>query len=413
MPSAAIMQGTGATSSAAHPYSLEVSGRDLITQVDRRSIRVYRTLEGSSVSTMSFRVENTDNTLDFSGMWGRALSGHGSGYGAAWSMQPVLFHDHTTNRTLFRGFVDGLRMGSAYAGGTFIEVRAVGISTMMDRLIIVQDVTIDRTKYAGPLAMVSALLALVPTQGVLFIKPIGAEWDGVYMVGSQTISAGTTLRTALLSLLEELGGTPSVLYADDVDGGVYVYTTGDDRGSAPKNIDYAPSGGGEVAAEELVYDLELGDFRNTIYIDSATAAGKGWVQRLMIESGDPTISQFVTQTYLRDDASTTAATRDVLGDRSLRGTHTALEGALTVRVTGAYNWGLDQVTVLDYFEFVPFHSAEHRITGIGLTFDAGGDPVYDLSLAIEGAVSVTSRITPVPVGTRAATVMSKKYRPAT
>ena len=284
----ALLRGTNAVTSDAHPYSLWLSGVDIINAVDRTSIAIDQAGDISDSSAMTFDlVDATGATYGWSPFW---FTSAALRFGSL-----VQFYDHTRGTMHFAGWVANVRIAYDGKRGIRSTVRCIGYESIMDWCVAITDLIIPEVNAstATSTTVGEAIQMAVAHIGSRHLSAFGGTsydsasaktvdieggaGDPGVLVSDVTISAGTSLRSAIGSILASADlSTHAFAWVDML--GRIVVSTG--IGSAPYNFDSSPTGG-EIAPQAIEATFDSARFVSRVYIKGSTAAGTNWYSELV------------------------------------------------------------------------------------------------------------------------------------
>lgn len=298
MPLAAAVA-TQLTDHSARPYELVQNGVSVLTtSVPIETIRLMEAGPGA-VSTLDY---------DF---WDP------SGTGSLQDDMPVEMIDVANGVPIFRGYVDTYAPSPAFATGRTFRVSCVGVESWLDWLIL----PVDYTPVVGPTPLEDEIIRLVMSLNGPLRAVVGATSTAAtpvaYLLNKEsapgatggwglgfgglfppaTISAGTSLREALRSMISQVGWSPwpsmpsrpsgseippAVSVTVDYNLGLRVWGSqwGPD-GSAHAPDDYATLTVADIvgvtkATTSLSYERQSGDIYREVYVAGVDAASSGW-----------------------------------------------------------------------------------------------------------------------------------------
>lgn len=397
---AALALGTGAASSAAHPFNLEINGVDVIASANMDSIRVEMPGPGTNGS---FEVDLWDPTATLSiSEW-----------------DEVRFIEHAATRPiLFGGFVQSVRYSAWAVTGRTVSLRCVGYGILLDKKVLLADYTglsagifVSRhlvslvNRYGGRVTATCAGDAL--TGGPWYTTAVhgvsdpsddytdpGYAWfaGNVDSTTAYTLDADQTLRSAM-DMLSSSGNwldavDPATLPAPItywVDSAARVmafpempsthvlatHTAAQYDGGTVPGLSVTPSAG-TYRVVALAVEREDTDRITAAHIQSSTAAGTGtYYGPSLARAGD---LYAVTQ----DDTSLTAADVATKGAGIVRTTTAAtMRASIALQATAPLDvWPGRNIRVTD--ARVGLAGEDWRMTGCRVTFGEGGARTYEV-----------------------------------
>lgn len=375
---AALALGTGASPDEWHSYSFWVDGLDLTDYMDHTSLRIDMTALASDNSRASFRIINYDGSLDFDDYWG--IADPYLGCSVAYPLRHVQVHDHERDVPLFGGYVMSMRMGLLAPNRSYIDLDCVGYSLFLDASWTREDLAFDAGTdlYTAVQSVLGQGIHGDLTWAAGTFDVIGGD-PSVSNVGTlgepAAITAGTTFRQAIIAL----AGASNVgigLWVDNyrrvcvlpdnwwVTGPVTTYGTG------------TLLGPGYYDPEHVEVTFDFSEYSRNIYIDSATADGRGWYEGRQVGTGygppqgvhtyDPIpIDSTVTM-----DSSTAPAEVITFGRWHLAEKQSRAYATVAITTTGPYPWFLGYKVKFGYPQLTSV-DAVYVLTGFALTIPPG------------------------------------------
>lgn len=166
---AALALGTGAATSAAHPYSLWVDGRDVIAAVPWQSISVTTSAATGTRGSLRFTIADPLNAI----------------VGSISNDAEVVFWDHTNDVPVFGGFVIGIRKTSSYATGLRAEIDVTDYGVLLDEAFVT-----GFTPGADGAAVGTLVQSLVANHAAL--TALGNVGDGIQSALGLTVEVNDT-----------------------------------------------------------------------------------------------------------------------------------------------------------------------------------------------------------------------------
>lgn len=394
MSTPAVFVALGVAGPTTKAYSFWIDGNDLVNYLDWHNVRIEKTLEPGENSRASFRIENIDGTLDMSDFWGTDWSGGTSG-AAAFPLREVRLYDHTHQEPLFGGYVVGMRMGIQQANKSYIELDCVGYGWLLDATFTTVALTYLELEELTPCIM--SVIGHAGLRGGIRVAepPVFVEVDptnggmsnpGNALFWDVTIPAFTTLRAAIMMLINA-SGLQFGLWVDDFKRLVLLDNSNNSQGAGP-----VATFGTTTGAESLELVVDFAEYASNVYVDSATAAGRGWYQGRMIAFPDGTESAAQPQdastyqpiavdAYLSKDESIDEFTNHVVGQSEIAAHQHGLIPTYTVTDSGTFGWRIAHTTHVDYAQLRAGASSSLVIvTGLRMSFLRPDNPLFELRL---------------------------------
>jgi len=267
--------GTGATSSAAHPFSLTIQGIDVIDMVPMQTITVTTSI--ASNATMDFTIEDRGNALVIP-----------AGYA------DILFTDHTNAEIVFSGLVIGVEVRGLEIGRE-ITVRCVDYGYLLESRNFHPSLAwgggstgnvdpIVQRYCAATLPGPITAMAASPSAG----SPSGDGRISLpgWILGAGQTEQGGTLRGALenlagnfynISLIPDfMGAASDVAIFVDPERRLNVWPLTGNAGAAPKTIVETAPAANEINAENIAVQTDYTQVRSHIWITDSDTAGKDY-----------------------------------------------------------------------------------------------------------------------------------------
>lgn len=386
MPTAAIMRGTSAAGSGAHPFNLEVNGTDLIGRVPLESITYDQPGPGSNGS-MTFEVTDPTRTLTF----------------AAWDHVRLIEHA-AARSVLWGGFVASVSRRPAFGTGRIFTIECVGYGVLLDRRVVVDFMAPQNTsamKIPDGIQAAATVwgngiecYAYTPTNPADYTGDVtktlfmpdpggsGADWQQPFLAFD-----GLTLTDTLRGVIETWGEfgadltPPKVGQYDEwppigflywVDSYKRLHAFWDKptvasgyQGDAPQPLtDALPVA--NYAVTSLSFEEDNADLTHGVYV-IGSGAGLGWAQ-LTISRPDALASAEL-QDIANNSLSTTAPKRDAFGRGYVDARQsTTVRGTLTTE--DSQPWTVGQKLTLTNTA-LGIAAEEYRITAVRVQFMRG------------------------------------------
>ena len=293
--------GTGATTAAAHPFSLTIQGIDMIDAVPRDSISVSTSL--ASNATMDFTIEDRDNSIVIPSGYADVLLTEHAVASALMAFEPTAFEPTAfevsagtvpTDQILFSGLIIGTEITSLGIG-RMIGVRCVDYGYLLDSRNFHPplawgggstgdvDPIVQRYCAAGLPGPITAMAAS-PSNG----SPSGDRRVSLpgWILGAGQTEQGGTLRGALgnladnfynISLLPDyMGAASDVAIYVDPERRLNVWPLTGNAGAAPKTIVETAPAANEVNAENVTAQIDYTQVRSHIWITDSGTEGSDY-----------------------------------------------------------------------------------------------------------------------------------------
>lgn len=248
MPTPAVLYGASLVSATLYPYSITIGSTEVAPGNAELESLEFTESGDDQAGTMVCRLWDPNMTLTIT------------------EEQVVQVHDNTLGAQVFLGFV--LRRWAEQEGpGRYINIEAVGVSRMLDELLVPREVR--------PIESDQARVAFL--WGAYAKYPLGPEMSLVALTNAAMPAddlVGMTLRTALTQTAGLAGGSTQY-FVDSL--GRLVWRSGAGVSTAPFNINVAPTpGGGNIAPVDLKVTRD-GVIKNRYYVRAATEDASVWV----------------------------------------------------------------------------------------------------------------------------------------
>jgi hypothetical protein len=382
MAGAGVLVALGIAGPTTKSYSFWVDGLDLVGYMDWPRARVEMRARAGDSSRASFTLQNIDGTLDFSDRWGKART---DGVPMAYPLIEVRLYDHVHQEPLFGGYIVNMRTTIMGAVLTTIELECVGYSWLLEATFLPSDLTVG-----GPSVPLSDCIQSVigiaglrdgiHSNGPGTVGNGGAAPsldDGIFANTPITLTAGTSVRSAIMQLANATTHGLGV-YVDNWKRLVVVGDSLFDDTNRP-----VTTFGSSVGTEVLEQTFDFADYASNIYIDSTTAAGRGWYGNSALDqdllegiTGWTYAGPAVDARSTRDD-STTEEFVQFYGLFEIISRQLGMAGAYRLRKSGLFGWRLYQSVTLAYPQL---SAGNFRVVIVGytLTFERPDWPVFDL-----------------------------------
>ena len=371
---AAWSYGTGATTSAAHPFSLAIQGIDVIDAVPRETIRLTSSI--ASNGTLEFAIEDIANTQPIPTAYADVLFTEHAVAKAFTAFEPTAFEPTAFQTSLattgvdeiiFSGLVIGVEV-SALAMGRMISIRCVDYGLLLDKIGMTADFT---ALEAGP-SYPQTAAALAPIGPITSGAQAGGTWLATndarvmlpqygFVYGLESLEGDVYAAwTPLRGVLEEIAAhnIASQLAPNPVTGDFFIFVDPEQRlnwwnenvtygnvhlGSAPRKIVESTSpAADEMTAADLTITYDhtgLESFVRGADSDAATGGDNSRYLSDTAASGGLQIGTASLTRFMSDDNESYWACRGYLDSRS-----TVARGTFTV--IGTVNFRIGQVATI-------------------------------------------------------------------
>lgn len=246
MPSAALLRGTDLTSSTAYPYSITIGSTEVAPTHAQLESLTFEDTGDDEAGTLTARLWDPSISLQIA------------------EEQVVRVQDNTAGAQVYLGIV--LRRAAVQAAvGRYIDIEAVGVSRMLDELLVPRVIRPPESDQARVAYLWGAFAKYPLNRDVSLVQQTNAS-----IVADELV--GMTLRSAL-DQTAGLAGDSTRLYIDAL--GRPVWRSGNGATAAPYAIRVGTPGGGEIAPQTLSVTRD-GVIKNRYYVRGANAVGSGW-----------------------------------------------------------------------------------------------------------------------------------------
>lgn len=252
MPSQTLRLNTGLVSSTAFPFTIYVDDVEISKALVDMETLFIEDCATEDISRLSCRFRDASSTINT-----RAEA-------------IVRAYDDVSNIPIFLGHVRRRRFTPFGPSGRWVNIEAVGLDSLLDRIIIPLETRPAGESTVGRFGYFWGTYARQPfAHDLTFIEAVSASLPAMSV-------QRVTLRGAIAQILEQSGQTCQ--FYVDAEGRPHLYAQTEAlAGTAPFNVNTAnPPGGGNIAPTDL--DIIFDDnILNAYYATGSRPAATGWV----------------------------------------------------------------------------------------------------------------------------------------